>query len=258
MLLYERHKHERDAKIFFDEEPHIYYIDGVRVDTSVTSFIHNFFPHFNAKKIAKMCFDKAKRDENSKYRNMSIEDILQSWEENRDDAANKGTFMHKSIELFYNEMEVNNDTKEWGYFKNFQEAHKNFVPYRTEWEVYHEELNLAGSIDMTYLNKDDTLDIFDWKRSREIKKGSNEWGYIPIDHIPNSNFWHYSLQLNMYKYILETKYNKTIRDMYLVVLHPDEYNYRKIQVPVLKDEINSMVTHRLNSFNHLKNKLTIE
>ena len=42
-----------------------------------------------------------------------------------------------------------------------------------------------------------------------------------IKHLPNTNFWHYSLQLNTYKAMLEKNYNKKVTDLYLVRLHPN-------------------------------------
>ena len=58
-----------------------------------------------------------------------------------------------------------------------------------------------------------------------------------IQHIPDTNYWHYTLQLNIYKYILETKYGFNVKDLHLVVIHPDNVseNYEKIKLPHLKE-----------------------
>ena len=42
-------------------------------------------------------------------------------------------------------------------------------PYRTEMMVFDEHVKIAGSIDMLFENKDKTLSIYDWKRSKKIK-----------------------------------------------------------------------------------------
>ena len=129
---------------------------------------------------------------------------------------------------------------EWTYFLNFVRDFPHLKPYRTEWTVYHEELRLAGSIDMVYENPDGTLSIYDWKRSSDIVK-VNAWNKCAVTEciswMPDSNFWHYALQLNAYKMILETKYKKIIKDLYLVRLHPDSSNYELIQVPDLQNDI---------------------
>ena len=63
-----------------------------------------------------------------------------------------------------------------------------------------------------------------------------------LQHIPDSNFWHYSLQLNMYKYILETKYDKVVSNICLVKLHPNNKSqtYEIISLPILKKEMEEM------------------
>jgi hypothetical protein len=64
-----------------------------------------------------------------------------------------------------------------------------------------------------------------------------------IQHLPDTNFWHYSLQLNMYKMILETKYNKKVVGLFLVCLHPDNVykKYDRIEVPFLEKEMKDLM-----------------
>lgn len=117
-----------------------------------------------------------------------------------------------------------NHSLEWQYFIEFVKDYPDLKPYRTEWIIYHEDLKLAGSIDMVYENPDGTLSIYDWKRSKEITKVNNwnKFATTPsICQIPDSNFWHYAIQLNTYKALLESKYDKKVTELYLVRLHPD-------------------------------------
>jgi ATP-dependent exoDNAse (exonuclease V) beta subunit len=143
------------------------------------------------------------------------------------------------------------DTKplEWKYFINFVKDFPDLKPYRTEWLIYDEDVKISGSIDMVYENTDGTLSIYDWKRSKNITRINNFNKFaLPeeICHLPDSNFWHYALQLNTYKVILERKYNKIIKDLYLVRLHPDaeEKNYDLIQLPNLSKEIMELFIER--------------
>jgi ATP-dependent exoDNAse (exonuclease V) beta subunit len=120
------------------------------------------------------------------------------------------------------------------------------VPYRSEWEVWSEEYKLAGSIDMVFYRKsDDSYVIYDWKRSKEIKM-ENSWesGHPPLDHLPNANYWHYTLQLNTYRWFLETYYGLKISDMYLIILHPDNSNYQRFKLNRLETEIQNMLDDR--------------
>jgi ATP-dependent exoDNAse (exonuclease V) beta subunit len=122
-------------------------------------------------------------------------------------------------------------------------------PYRTEWIIYHDDVKISGSIDMVYENPDGSLSIYDWKRSKNITSVNNFNEFAKtrqICHLPNSNFWHYALQLNLYKTILEEKYRKTVRDLVLVRLHPDaeEKNYELIPLPNLAREIGDLFAMR--------------
>jgi CRISPR/Cas system-associated exonuclease Cas4 (RecB family) len=249
--------HVRDERIQFDEPTHIYTIQrfdiygNIYYDstfTSVTTWNHSHFSHFDNDTIIKKMMNSTKWKQN-KYYGMSSQQIKDLWENNRDEAAKAGTLMHYDIECYYNNVTVTNNSIEYKYFQKFEEDRtrkegfgENLKPYRTEWTVFDEELRLSGSIDMVYEDSDGLLQIYDWKRSREIKK-ANPWqsSHVEcINHIPDSNFWHYSLQLNTYKAILERNYNKIVTELYLVVLHPDNDNYKRIKVPILKQEIKDL------------------
>jgi hypothetical protein len=136
-------------------------------------------------------------------------------------------------------------------FALFLQDYPHLVPYRTEWLIYDDEVKMSGSIDMVYENLDDgTLSIYDWKRCKSIDK-TNGWNKFAIteciSHLPDSNFWHYSLQLNTYKTILERNYGKRVSDMYLVRLHPDSTTYQLLKVPVLENEMNDLFELKKNT-----------
>jgi ATP-dependent exoDNAse (exonuclease V) beta subunit len=240
------HPHERDSRILFDEPTHVYTIDGISNYTSVTTWIHSHFEKFDSDKVIDNMM-KSKNWPNNKYFEYDRETIKKIWDGNRDIAAKEGTKMHYDIECYYNNCENANDTNEYSYFKNFLKDFPNLKPYRTEWTVFHEELRLAGSIDMIFENDDGTLQIYDWKRCKDIVK-TNNWNKYSINeninHLPDTNYWHYCLQLNTYKAILELKYNKKVTDLYLVCLHPDKKNYERIKVVNLENEIIELFNER--------------
>jgi hypothetical protein len=213
------HPHPRDQFISFIEETHIYLITDVDDTalgnyTSVTTFIHSLFPKFDAPSV----IQKMMRSPNwsaSKYFGMTTEDITQQWEDKKNTSAQSGTLMHKSIEEFYNGNLTGIDTIEYEYFLDF---HKNIIlpngyrPYRTEWCVYDIDTKIAGSIDMVYQLKegdDVNLAIYDWKRVENIRfSNTYTCANSPFKNIPDCNFYHYSIQLNIYRYILEKNYGK--------------------------------------------------
>ena len=241
-LLSEKNNHPRDKFISLNEKTHIYTINKKRNYTSVTTFIHSLFEKFDSDKVINNIIN-GKNYKTSKYFNKTRDEIKDMWEINRKDAAEKGTKLHLDIENYYNNISVNNNSIEYTYFKNFLKEN-DLKPYRTEWKVWDEDYKITGTIDMVYENSDNTLMIYDWKRSKQIIRNKPYETYSNIDcisHIPDLNFWHYSLQLNMYKYILESKYNKTITKMCLVCLYPENDNYILIDVPELSEEISELL-----------------
>jgi ATP-dependent exoDNAse (exonuclease V) beta subunit len=261
-------KHNRDKNIRFYQRGHKYEIltDMKSKYTSVTTWIHSMFPKFDADKVIENIMKSKSWQPGHKYWGMTSQEIKDSWNNNRDNVANAGTNLHERIENFMNNPDknisypytqgdlyetnkLNDDVIEWNYFINFLKDNPHLKPYRTEWMIYHEDMKLAGSIDMVYENEDGTLEIYDWKRCKEITQG-NQWSekalQEKISHIPSANFWHYSLQLNTYKKILEDKYEKQVTKLCLVRLHPNADNYEVIEVPFLTEEINSLFDREIN------------
>ena len=160
--------------------------------------------------------------------------------------------MHLAIQQFLNgaydviKPEVK-DTPEFQFFMNFWNDHgADLEPYRAEWSVYSEEHMLCGQIDMLFRRKSDgKFLIYDWKRSKEIKT-SNPWGkgFAPLNHLDDCNYWHYTLQLNVYRWILENLYDMEIADMYLIICHPDNKNYKRMRLNRLDYEVEEMLNCR--------------
>ena len=270
-ILSSRNRVERDAQIKFYARGHKYEISSDKGSkyTSVTTWNHSHFPKFDADKIIENIFKSKSWGPDHKYWGQTAEQIKASWKSNGEQVAGAGTNLHERIEIFMNNEKlrhgyhlkdlyeeyvknnknIDNEVEEWNYFIQFVKDFENLKPYRTEWMIFDEELKLAGSIDMVFQNEDGTLSIYDWKRSKEISKINNWNQYATnplICHMPDTNFWHYTLQLNTYKTILERKYDKKIKDLYLVRLHPlaEEKTYELITVPVLDKEMFDLFEER--------------
>lgn len=254
-MLATKNQHSRDLQITFDEGPHIYTIDlknGVRDSgyMSVTTWNHSHFGHFDADAVITNMMKGRNWNPSNKYYGQTREEIKAGWEKNRDEAARAGTKMHYDIECYYNSIELKeaNTSDEYKQFMAFLKAYPDLKPYRTEWMIWDEEHRFAGSIDMVFEKEDGSLMIYDWKRSKEIKKTGGAfmtYSHTPcIEHLPDTNYWHYSLQLNTYKHILETKYGKHVSDLALVCLHPDHIGFQLIRVPDLSTEMNDLFALR--------------
>lgn len=243
--------HPRDEFITFEEIGHKYTVHGETGYISVTTWNHHHFDEFDANKIIGNIL-RGKRwgtDPTYKYYKMTRKEIGDSWDANRDAASGAGTNMHYDIECYYNNIFNVNDSIEFSFFRHFVADFPELKPYRTEWTVYYEELRISGSIDMIFENDNGELLIYDWKRCKEIAYDSpfgKSAKTACIRHLPDTNFWHYALQLNMYKTILEHKYDKKVVGLYLVCLHPDNTsnNYERIEVPVLEHEMSDLMAFR--------------
>jgi ATP-dependent exoDNAse (exonuclease V) beta subunit len=272
-----KNSHPRDKNIQFFEEDHKYIIStepNVKY-TSVTTWNHEHFPKFEADNIIENMMKGKGWKEGHKYWGLTPEQIKAQWNSNKDAVSGAGTDLHYEIECFNNDkrftfnytnkelyeiyMADNKErhefkSLEWKYFINFIKDTPELKPYRTEWTVYHDDVKISGSIDMVYENPDGTLSIYDWKRAKNITRinNYNKFAIPPeICHLPDSNFWHYALQLNTYKAILEQKYGKIIKDLILVRLHPDaeEKNYELITLPNLSTEISDLFLERKKQLN---------
>lgn len=233
-------------------------MDGKKINYSVTGLIESFFPEFdsdywsNKKAIERIKIEGGKlSDENiSKVQ----KDILMEWEENRKDAADKGTILHEKIENFYNNIEDNLDAPEFTYFNNFIQKYPKLKPYKTEWRIFDSSLSLAGSIDMVYEKDNGDLFLFDWKRSTKIINGAGhliesdyDYGFDELSHIADNSYNRYSLQLNLYKYIIESNYGKKISSMNLLILHPHFHTFFHLQIPDLAKETKFLITAARNT-----------
>ena len=267
-----QNKHPRDANIEFFEEDHKYVIltePSIKY-TSVTTWNHSLFPKFEADIIIENMMKSKGWKEGHKYWGLTQDQIKGQWNANKDAVSSAGTDLHYEIECFNNDTNLSagytnkelyemynkqmNDSKpvEWQYFINFVRDNPELKPFRTEWIIYHDDVKISGSIDMVYENPDGTISIYDWKRAKNITRINNFNKFaIPVEicHLPDSNFWHYALQLNTYKTILEEKYDKNVKDLFLVRLHPDaeEKNYELIQLPNLSREIKELFAERIKT-----------
>ena len=208
--------------ISLNHATHTYTVNGTPF-ISVTTLISQWFAKFDADKtLAKM--------NKSNYPGMTNEEIKEQWLKKGKDASDKGTELHESIEAYMNGTPKPLDTKEYQYFLDFMEIEKPET-FHAEWCVFHEPTKLIGTIDYVATSPDG-LNLYDWKRSEDLSK---HYGYciLPeLQHLPDSKYWKYTIQLNLYKFLLEEMGHK-VNKMYIVCLHPTNLSYKKIEVSKL-------------------------
>ena len=93
--------------------------------------------------------------------------------------------------------------------------------------LFHVGLVVAGQLDVLFVNKDGGFALIDWKRSKDIQfeNAFNRFKH-PLYHLPDTNFWRYALQLNVYRFALETEYAFVISDICTLRLYTRHWSSR--------------------------------
>lgn len=154
--------------------------------------------------------------------------------------------------------------------REFWEEHarpRHIIPYRSEWVIWDHTYKIAGTIDaLMYDIRTGGYWIYDWKRvskGLEVDIDATKYGYkpdhdewlgevshwtkrmlAPADELYDTKYWHYSLQLNLYRSILERCYRMRIEGMVLVQMHPSIAGIRCHRVVRLEDPINRILEKR--------------
>jgi hypothetical protein len=227
--------HPRDAAVLFEELDHKYTVCGRSDFTSVTTFIGKLFPPFDADAVVTKMMS-GRNWAKSAYYGMTREEIKAKWQE----AADLGTRMHADIEHFYKGEPYENQTPEFQQFLKFNaELPPGLRPHRSEWRVYNEDVGIVGTIDMIYVDEAGGFHIYDWKRTKSIVKDSpfGKALHPAISDKPDTNYWHYALQLNLYQFLLESKYGVNVMGRTLVCMHPEREAFELVPVVDMQSEI---------------------
>ncbi len=100
---------------------------------------------------------------------------------------------------------------------------------------------MAGQPDLLMKDGEGRVIVVDWKRSRAIHMENERTSLkFPLQHLPQTNYWMYALQLNLYAYCLETQYGFRVGGYYLAVVHPDASGPRLISCPRMDAEMRAI------------------
>lgn len=239
----------KEKKIKFYPVSHQYKLGRTKL-TSVTTFIGQFFPPFEAKKIAR----KLAGFWINKQRKHGVRYWLKEWKE----AAQHGTDVHSLMEEAVQGVVPNDLYKfEERTYKKYRQGVlfvDNFPRSLTkprqvaEQIIYDEELGLAGTIDLLFFHGDNKVTLVDYKTNKKISKDCyGKKGYKVLKDMDASNINKYSLQLTMYAYMLERK-GYEIDKLILVHLMEDKYKEYEIDYETYKVCIQEMIKNeKINS-----------
>lgn len=232
-------------KPIFHEKEHKYINPLGLQYISVTQLIHKLEPVKDWKQIAQKYIDVRTVDQllndiSNKYNiellevisifkeyGIKAETVMMFWENKKDLSCEKGNIFHnnKEKEVLESQGETVEDTSIFipigNIDTNIKQDDLSKLPegIYPELLVWSDKYQIAGKIDKPYLyieNGNRFSKIDDYKTNESIKKYNyidkkgneviNEYLKKPVAHIPNTNYWHYQLQLNIYGFLLEEEF----------------------------------------------------
>ena len=239
----------REDRVVFVEHGHAYVVDGIRVPRSVTGLVHSFSNNFDPAR-ALRCMKQGRNWEEKRAEMEAQElgttddEIMSRWRRNGEAQSKRGQLLHHHAECLLNNVQI--EEPHSPEFLQLRSIYRSLLllgltPHRTELCIFHVGLRLAGQIDALFLDRDWKLVIVDWKRIRHLKYENPHASFLyPLDNFPDTNYWTYALQLNMYRYVLETEYGLDVSRMMLAVVHPDAGSPALVDVPRLEAEIQAI------------------
>lgn len=249
-------EHPSGVKITFEENTHRYSseINGNEIEyVSGTTFVHQFIPEFDPTgKITERCALKE---------GISVEELKKRWADKRDRSCLYGTRVHEICEdtiLNRSARNTPENPKEELVFRHAKEIAGKFKQgldiLGVEKIIFSPYLPtpIAGTIDLLARSrKDGSILILDWKTNEKIdvENKYKKFCFDPIGHIPDINFYHYSLQLSLYQYLLKFgKYVPADSKFKRAIIHLTEAGYQIIQLPDLTSEIKDMIIFKACDF----------
>ena len=191
--------------------------------------------------------------------NKTQQDILDAWDEENRKSCERGTKIHSDIENSFYKNPKDISLQKFGIGGKF-ECKKDYPELDLKYGVYPEYLiyresddgilRIAGQVDLI-VKSGNEISICDWKTNKKIDKKS---GYstttkstakmkYPLNSLDDSNFWHYSLQLSTYAWMLQ-KINPEFIIKDLIIVHYDHSGKETVyHCDYLKKEVERMLYH---------------
>ena len=211
----------------------------------------------STKKFDKVLLELHSIDENDFNREQQC--ILDEWDEENRKSCDRGTKIHADLEnSFYSKKDDINLSKFeiGGKF----ECRKDYSELDIENGVYPEylisrvspdgKLRIAGQIDLL-VKKGNKITIADWKTNKKIetksfynsRTKSSVRMKFPLNNLDDVNYWHYTLQLSTYAWMVQ-QLNPEFEIEDLVLVHFDHSdNMTVYHLPYLKTEVIKMLSH---------------
>ena len=232
--------------IVFDDLDHSYFYEGLRC-TSVTTLLSKFKKPFETNIIAARYATK---------NGLIAADVIQEWENIRDASASKGTELHKYAELkFTNKRyDVDKNTGAQDLTWMIDNFHKDYINklllVRAEFIVGDKDLRICGMLDKLFYNVvDNELQIWDYKTNKEMATHSKYKNKMTngLEHLSECEYNTYSLQLGVYKKIIEKNTDLRIGKSYICWVNDKNSNYIVMKTADLEKEVDIVLNSSMDN-----------
>lgn len=183
--------------IQFKEKEHEYFVEGKKLDKSVSGLIEEYYEEFDTEKIAPFTARKFGK---------SVEEVLAEWAATNKEAIDRGNRVH----LFGEEYQFNRTLtpscpQELAVTKFWNDMPEHIISVAAELRMYHFTKLFAGTADiLLYDTKTNTFIIADYKTNKDLYKNyKGKTMLAPFTHYLDSPLNHYQLQLSFYQLLLE-------------------------------------------------------
>ena len=212
-----QHIENKFKGIEFNEEKHLYSVNGSPLNTSVSGIIKQYYTPFNAQEAA---------ENKSKRTGISAEDYLKEWKEINLEAITRGSRVHLFGEKYpYNKSLVPSCPQEEAVVKFWNEIPEHIILVGTEIRMYHKEKRYAGTADILLFDTmNQTYIIADYKTNKDLFK--NFMGKKMIngfEHKFDMPFSRYEIQLSHYQILVEQIHGIKVSRRIVIHLQMDDH-----------------------------------
>ena len=212
-----RHPMQRESRISFDAETHLYKVDGTLiVPRSVTGLLKEYGAEFDAHRAAELMLANEQSRRREAYRKPegsfhTPEEVVAQWIAHGNVQRARGQLLH-----FQAEQLVQGRSVEEPWSPELQQASAiwdalqqwGLRALRTEVSIFHCGLRVAGQPDLLAVAPDGSLIVIDWKRCAQLDFDCRfRTMKPPLEHLPDSKFWKYALQVRASHEAQEKKFH---------------------------------------------------
>ena len=233
--------------VVFNEGDHSYYLDGRRC-ISTTELIGRYKKKFET---SIMAYKVAVRD------GRTFNDVIAEWDDKRITSQIRGTELHKCAELMFQSKGYNPNeyvtNKLYEMLQDFHKDYKNILALvRAELVVGDDTYGVGGMLDKLFYNMEENeLQIWDYKTNKEINMKSKYKAKMinGLNHLEECEYNTYSLQLSIYKKIIEKNTSLKIGKSYLCWINEENDSYEIIETKYFDTESTLMLNNRIDEYN---------